>query len=213
MLRCGSRHTTASGWNNCVLHHATRVVKRAGPDQRRRTGGKRCRGTSCAMTWRMPARPSGACQRGHQHGGCAGLGRHARAQGHGRSAARQVPQAKALMDAAENDVLAFMIFRRANWTQIYFQAPRQPYEQVHRSAQRVLWAARASPTPPLPRRKASSHATCCTPECAGCARTAGVCCAARPGRNQCSPCCARWTACLAPSAPWYRLGRLSSPVR
>ena len=59
---------------------------------------------------------------GHRHGVRAGVGRRGQERSGARwpiSSAASSPSSAVLMDEAENDVLAFMTFPRAHWTQIY----------------------------------------------------------------------------------------------
>ena len=116
-----------------------RPARREARDQRQprgHQGGRRqgAEGHLAALPGALHAQRPGARrqdaaahgQRGHRHGVRAGLGRgSARAQW--RSVADQLrgkfPKLGALMDEAENDVLAFMTFPRAHWPQIYSTNP------------------------------------------------------------------------------------------
>jgi putative transposase len=82
--------------------------------------------TSCATRWRMPARRSGAWS-ARPSARCSCRTRPIRRRVQWRSVADQLrakfPKLGALMDEAESDVLAFMTFPRAHWTQIYSTNP------------------------------------------------------------------------------------------
>ena len=101
-IKAAAAKVLKATWQRCRVHFMRNALAHAGKTQRRMVS------------------------RGHRHGVRAGLGRRGARRSGDRVADQlrgKFPKLGALMDEAENDVLAFMTFPRAHWTQIYSTNP------------------------------------------------------------------------------------------
>ena len=108
-----------------VITDATRASRRP-PPRSSAPPGSAAACTSCATRWRTPA-PSSAAWCRPRSARCSRRRRRTRRTTQWRAVADQLrerfPKLGALMDEAENDVLAHMTFPKAHWTQIHTTNP------------------------------------------------------------------------------------------